>query len=260
MNFNFELILFYVTLISGVIALVDILYFSKKRVATDKMPVIMEYARAFFPVLLLVFILRSFLAEPFRIPSGSLMPTLLVGDFVLVNKYDYGIRLPVIHKKIIPIHDPKRGDIFVFRWPPDPSIDFIKRVIGIPGDHIDYVDKTLFVNGQKISQQTLKLTKDRDETGIYFDAEEKLENLFGVNHSIYEVPNEKNYDFHDIVVPAGMYFAMGDNRDKSADSRFWGFVPDENIVGKAIMTWMSWDSFADLLHKIRWNRIGKSIQ
>src|SRR5436190_1289131 len=138
MNFNFELILFYATIISGVIALIDVLFFAKKRRAAEqeKMPLIFDYARSFFPVLLIVFLLRSFLYEPFRIPSGSLEPTLLVGDFILVNKFDYGIRLPVLHKKIYATGDIKRGDIIVFRYPPDPSIDYIKRVIGLPGDHI----------------------------------------------------------------------------------------------------------------------------
>jgi signal peptidase I len=269
MNFNFELILFYAVLISGVIALFDILFLTKKRRAAFakktkqmkhppemKLPVIIDYARSFFPVLLLVFVLRSFLYEPFRIPSGSLEPTLLTGDFILVNKYDYGIRLPVIHKKIFHLNEPKRGDIIVFRWPPNPSIDFIKRVVGVPGDHISYINKTLYINGAQISQTFLQKTTDQDDDGDSGDVVEKQENLLGVKHSIYQNTNRPNDDFQDIVVPEGMYFAMGDNRDDSADSRYWGFVPEKNIVGKANMVWMSWDS-PD--HTVRWNRIGKLI-
>lgn len=261
MNFNFELILFYATLISGVIALFDVIFLAPKRKKNkkEKLPVIIDYARSFFPVLLIVFLLRSFLFEPFRIPSGSLEPTLLVGDFILVNKFDYGIRLPVIHKKVAAIGDLKRGDIIVFRYPPNPSIDYIKRVIGLPGDHISYIDKVLYVNGKKIPQELVKKTVDYSEDGLSWDVTQKQEDLFGVKHSIYQIPDKANDDFKDIVVPPGMYFAMGDNRDDSADSRYWGFVPDKNIIGKASVIWMSWDTNGDLLHKIRWNRLGTVI-
>ncbi len=256
MNFNFELILFYAVIISGVVALFDILFLAKKRKPSKKMPVIVDYARSFFPVLLLVFLLRSFLFEPFRIPSGSLKPTLDVGDLILVNKFDYGIRLPVIHKKIFAIHEPKRGDIMIFRNPYHPEVDFIKRVIGLPGDHIRYVNKTLYINGQKASQQFVQAKTDRDDSGMNVDVIEKQEDLLGVKHAIYQMQDHPNDDQKEIVVPKGMYFMMGDNRDGSADSRYWGFVPDENIVGKATLIWMSWDGYK---HNIRWNRIGKSI-
>lgn len=257
MNFNFELILFYATLICGVIALLDIIFWAKKREQAKKnMPVIIDYARAFFPVLLLVFLLRSFLYEPFRIPSGSLKPTLNIGDFILVNKYNYGIRLPVIHTKIFKINEPKRGDIMVFRWPPNPSVDFIKRVIGVPGDRISYIDKVLYVNGEKIPQSFVKNETDRDESGSTWNVLQKSEDFFGVKHDIFQSTDKAGEDFRDIVVPEGMYFAMGDNRDDSADSRFWGFVPEENIVGKATLVWMSWNSDK---HNVRWNRIGKQI-
>ncbi len=258
MNFNFELILFYAVVISGVISLFDIFFLAKKRQRAHKkkMPIIIDYARSFFPVLLLVFLLRSFLYEPFRIPSGSLKPTLDVGDLILVNKFDYGIRLPVIHKKIYLLGEPKRGDIMVFRCPYKPSVDFIKRVIGLPGDHISYINKTLYVNGQKALQQFVKNTTDRDDSGMNIDVIEKQEDFFGVKHAIYQMQNHPNDDVKDIVVPQGMYFVMGDNRDGSADSRYWGFVPDENIVGRAKLIWMSWDGFK---YTIRWSRIGKSI-
>lgn len=257
MNFNFELILFYATLICGVIALLDVIFWAKKRnQAQKKMPIIIDYARAFFPVLLLVFLLRSFLYEPFRIPSGSLKPTLDIGDFILVNKYDYGIRLPVIHTKIFTLNEPKRGDIFVFRWPPNTSVDFIKRVIGIPGDKISYINKVLYVNGEKIPQTFIENRVDHDESGSTWNVELKHENFFGVEHDIFQSPDKTSDDFHDVVVPEGMYFAMGDNRDDSADSRYWGFVPEENIVGRATRVWMSWDSDTNT---VRWRRIGKKI-
>ncbi|EKD73425.1 MAG: Signal peptidase I [uncultured bacterium] len=263
MNFNFELILFYATILCGVIALFDILFLAARRrrltSAEVKLPLIIDYARSFFPILLIVFFLRSFLYEPFRIPSGSLEPTLLIGDFILVNKFHYGIRLPVIHKKIYPVEEIKRGDIIVFRYPPKPSVDFIKRVIGIPGDHVSYLNKVLYINGKKAPQEFQQNTLDRDEDGLSLPVIQKQEDLLGVKHSIYQVSDKANDDFTNVVVPPGMYFAMGDNRDNSADSRYWGFVPDANIIGKANFVWMSWDSNADLLHKIRWNRIGSLI-
>ncbi len=258
MNFNFELILFYATLISGVIYLIDVIFFARHR-KTEKMPVIIDYARSFFPVLLIVFLLRSFLYEPFRIPSGSLEPTLLVGDFILVNKFDYGVRLPVVHRKIIPVGELKHGDIIVFRYPANPSLDFIKRVIGLPGDRISYIDKVLYVNGKKIPQEFEKNTIDHGPDDSSWSVVQKQEDLLGVKHAIFQIPERPSHDLKDIVVPPGMYFAMGDNRDDSADSRFWGFVPDKNIIGKASAIWMSWDGNADWLHKIRWRRIGSVI-
>jgi signal peptidase I len=269
MNFNFELILFYAVLISGLITLFDKCFLKKKRELAyeqqtkglasppeKKLPIIIDYAYSFFPVLLLVFFLRSFLYEPFRIPSGSLEPTLLIGDFIVVNKFDYGIRLPVLHKKIFKLSDPKRGDIIVFRWPVNPSIDFIKRVIGIPGDHIKYIDKVLYVNGQKIPQDAGFSTQHRNDSGEVQAVIQKQEDLLGVKHDIYQIAEASSTDFNDIVVPEGMYFAMGDNRDNSADSRYWGFVPDKNIVGKASVTWLSWDSQQ---HNIRWKRFGAGV-
>lgn len=258
MNFNFELILFYATVVTGVIALFDVIFLARRRVANSKeMPIVIDYARAFFPVLLLVFILRSFLFEPFRIPSGSLEPTLMKGDFILVNKFDYGVRLPVIHKKLWNYDEPKRGDIIVFRYPPNPSIDFIKRVIGVPGDKIDYVNKTIFVNGTPVSQAVLGQQQIRDDEDHPWQAQKRTEDLLGVKHDIYIDPTRKAQDFRDIVVPPHLYFVMGDNRDNSLDSRYWGFVPEHNIVGKGIMVWMSWAGIDDGV--IRWKRIGERI-
>jgi len=262
MNFNFELILFYATVVTGCIALFDIVFLAPKRKLVQigksamKLPIIIDYARSFFPVLLIVFLLRSFLFEPFRIPSGSLEPTLLMGDFILVNKFDYGIRLPVVHKKIIGNSIPARGDIMVFRWPPNPSYDFIKRVIGLPGDKISYINKELYVNGQKISQDFLQKSMARGENGDEWEALEKNEDLLGVKHHIFVDSTKIGRDFRDIVVPEGMYFVMGDNRDDSADSRYWGFVPDKNIVGKAVLVWLSWDG---MKKNLRFNRMGTLI-
>ncbi len=269
MNFDFELILFWVTVVSGCVYLFDCIFLKRrrKRLAAVKHKQIkpsalIEFANAVFPIFLIVFILRSFLFEPFRIPTGSLEPTLLMGDFILANKYAYGIRLPVIHQKIVDINNPKRGDIIVFHWPPDPSYYFIKRVIGLPGDHIDYVDKVLTINGKQMSQI---VTADGakfalQENGLRINVVQKEENLVDLKHQIYQEPAKVGYNFQNIVVPEGMYLVMGDNRDDSADSRYWGFVPDENIVGKAEIIWMSWNPFADLgWQKIRWQRIGRWV-
>lgn len=264
MNFDFELILFYATAISGLLCLIDILFFAPRRKRIYQragkneasLPIIFDYAYSFFPVLLIVFLLRSFLYEPFRIPSGSLEPTLTKGDFIVVNKYDYGVRLPVLHKKIFGDGEPQRGDIIVFRWPPNTSYDFIKRVIGVPGDHIKYINKELYVNGTKIAQTDLGKSETADEIGDRWVANKKSEDLLGVKHDIYLDPLKTSQDYQDIVVPEGMYFVMGDNRDNSADSRYWGFVPDKNIIGKAVMVWLSWDGAN---HTVRWNRIGKLI-
>lgn len=254
MNFNFELILFYATLITGLIYLFDVIFLARKR--QGKQPILIDYSRSFFPVLLIVFILRSFLFEPFRIPTGSLEPSLLIGDFIILNKFDYGIRLPVLQKEIIKIGKPKRGDIMVFRWPPDPSYYFIKRVIGLPGDKISYINKELTINGEKIPQEFLKKSMATDGNGTEWSVMENQENLLGVKHNIFVDPARTGRDYKDIVVPEGMYFVMGDNRDDSEDSRYWGFVPDKNVVGKAVLIWMSWDSGNT---NIRWGRLGKSI-
>ncbi len=249
---NFAFWLFITCVITGVISLLDILYFAKHRATDTKPGFIIENSRSFFPILLLVFLLRSFLIEPFRIPSGSLEPTLLVGDFVATNKYIYGIRIPIIEKKIINISSPKTGDIIVFRWTPDPTIDYIKRVIGVPGDVVEYQDKILKINGVEAKQKFLKYTTDPssgESVGEY------IENLNGVKHRIFKKINDPAVDFK-VTVPKNSYFVMGDNRDASSDSRFWGFVEDDYIRAKALITWFSWDSKE---HSVRWNRIGRVI-
>ncbi len=272
---DFETILVLLTFISGLLALLDKVFFAPKRLAkvvalkqqkeealvmdmhkAEKVPLVFEYSRSLFPVFLIVLLLRSFVFEPFRIPSGSLKPTLQIGDFLLVNKFTYGLRLPVLHNKFLKIGEPQRGDIVVFRWPPNPHIDYIKRIIGVPGDKVSYINKQLTINGKPVPQTFVKDATDSDPGKSPWPVVEKSENLLGVKHEIYQRPNVPAYDFNDIVVPEGYYFAMGDNRDDSADSRYWGFVPEKNIVGKASYIWFSWNSDDT---SVRWRRIGQSI-
>lgn len=254
---NFELILTLIVILTGIIALLDCLVLARRRkINGQKQSLLVEYSRSFFPVLLFVFIIRSFLIEPFQIPSGSLKPSLLVGDFVLTNKFTYGLRLPVIGTKIVNISQPKRGDIIVLRWPPDPSIYYIKRLIGLPGDHISYKDKILIINGKPQPQTFEKYATDQGETGNTWPVEQKQENLSGLQHAIYIRADVPSDDFEDLVVPAGHYFMMGDNRDDSFDSRGWGFVPDKNIIGKAMLVWFSWNKEQ---HHVRWDRLGLTI-
>lgn len=249
---NFALVLVILSFLSGVIALLDILFWAPKRPANQKPGRIIEYSRSFFPVFFTVLLLRSFLIEPFRIPSGSLEPTLLVGDFLAVNKFVYGFRLPVLNHKIIPISNPKTGDIAVFRWPPDPSYNYIKRVIGVPGDKVAYHNKILTINGKPINQTFVEYTTDESSGRA---VTKYRENLNGVVHDIYIRPDVSAFDF-EVEVPAGQYFMMGDNRDDSADSRFWGFVSDKDIMGKAFLVWMSWNGKTD---RIRWSKLGNLI-
>ncbi|KTD23568.1 signal peptidase I (lepB-1) [Legionella lansingensis] len=249
---NFALLLVILSLVSGFVYLLDVLYFAKRRKPEEKPGRIIEYSRSFFPVFVLVLILRSFLVEPFRIPSGSLEPTLLVGDFVAVNKFAYGLRLPVLETKIMRVSNPKTGDVAVFRWPPDPSYDYIKRVIGVPGDKVSYHNKVLSINGKTMKQTFVEYTTD--ESSGHAVAKYR-ENLNGVVHDIYIRPDVPADDF-DVVVPPGQYFMMGDNRDDSADSRFWGFTPNEYLRGRAFLVWMSWNGKTD---SIRWSKIGRLI-
>jgi signal peptidase I len=214
----------------------------------------LDWTAGLFPVILVVFLLRSFLFEPFKIPSGSMIPTLLVGDLILVNKFHYGVRLPVINKKIIDNNAVQRGDVMVFRYPVDPRQDYIKRVVGLPGDEVSYVNQKLSVNGQPVDTKALEEFYDEDSLRYSPQFSEKLG---AVEHRILVEPQRQAYYGPDpkrfpmaencrytaegvtCKVPAGHYFMMGDNRDNSQDSRFWGFVPDENIVGKAFFVWMN---------------------
>jgi signal peptidase I len=216
----------------------------------------LDWTAGLFPVILVVFLLRSFLFEPFKIPSGSMVPTLLIGDLILVNKYHYGIRLPVLNKKIIPLNDPQRGDVMVFRYPANPSVDYIKRVVGVPGDEVAYLNQKLYLNGHLVQEQALPDFYDEDSQRYFKQFNEKLGT---VDHHILVEPQRPSYirsndafPFKEncryssegvtCKVPVGHYFMMGDNRDNSEDSRFWGFVPDQNIVGKAFFVWMNFGS------------------
>ncbi len=249
---NFALILLVLASASGIVYLADILLWAKKRKPGQDPNRLIEYSRAFFPIFFIVLLLRSFLMEPFRIPSGSLEPTLLIGDFLLVNKFAYGVRLPVWETKVINISHPKTGEIAVFRWPPDPSMDFIKRVIGVPGDKIRYHNKVLTINGIEMKQTFVEYTTDESSGNT---VSKYRENLDGIEHDIYVRPDVPAIDV-DVTVPTGQYFMMGDNRDNSADSRFWGFVSDEYLRGKATLIWMSWNSKT---YTVRWNRLGRMI-
>ena len=246
---NFALFMLVALLLTGAIWLLDIVWLGKSRDSGAKEPLLVEYSKSFFPVILAVFMIRSFLVEPFKIPSGSMMPTLLVGDFILVNKFTYGLRVPVINNTFKEMKHPQRGEVMVFRFPKDPSLDYIKRVVGLPGDKIEYRDKQIFVNGQSVAQQ---------ENGYYeyvapglnqLSLRRMREQLGEHNHDILIDDSNPVLD-GEITVPEGQYFVMGDNRDNSNDSRFWGFVPDSNVVGKAFLIWWNFDKLG---------RIGTSI-
>jgi len=242
MDFDFEFFLLLFTVLTG---LIWGGYLFIKRNSDDKIaakePVLVEFSRSFFPIVLIVLILRSFIVEPFRIPSGSMMPTLLIGDFILVNKFSYGIRVPAFHNKLVPIGAPERGDIVVFRFPRDPSVDYIKRVVGLPGDRIGYFNKQLFINEKKVKTTSL---------GRYTGVGKGI-NMTGSMHALEEFSAEHTHSIlklrgqtgvqGEYVVPEAHYFVMGDNRDNSNDSRFWGTVPEQNLVGRAFLIWMNWD-------------------
>ncbi len=259
---DLEFWLVFITFLTGAIWLVYWLLNLKRGKNTKDTkkdePVIVEYAKSFFPVLLLVVFLRSFVAEPFRIPSGSMMPTLEVGDFILVNKFAYGVRLPVFRTKIFSNNDPKRGDVFVFRYPDRPWQNFIKRVVGVPGDIIRWQADKLYINGQLVINEETGDYDAVDQSGDKRDARRHKEDLMGVEHDIIFYPQYyKDFDqSREITVPEGKYFAMGDNRFGSHDSRFWGFVPEENLVGKAMIIWMHYAGNND---GIELSRIGTSI-
>ena len=293
MDFNFALLLFVLTLFTGCFWVCDIFIFRKQRrteaeiaalnfdrtlaasleasygpdeVVRQRQATIdarlrepwwIEWTAGFFPVIVIVFSLRSFLVEPFRIPSGSMIPTLLVGDFILVNKFTYGIRLPIINKKIIALNDPQRGDVMVFKHPPNPTVDFIKRVVGVPGDKVVYQNKKLTINGQPLPIQALPDFYDKERVSYSKQFSEKLgdteHRILNDDYRppyvdrVLDFPNRQNCTYNNAgfscTVPAGHYFMMGDNRDNSEDSRVWGFVPDANVVGKAFLVWMN---FSDI--------------
>lgn len=256
----FEKVLFGLTCLAAIILFVNRFVFknryNKKNPQPEPLPV--DYARSFFPVLLAVFLLRAFIVEPFRIPSGSMLPTLEIGDFLLVNKFEYGLRLPITYQKVLPLKNPKRGDIIVFRFPRDKRINYIKRVVGLPGDVVEYRNKRLFVNQQEVAvipEQEYQFVDARRSTHKVGQYQASLDN--GAQYSVLLNPLRPPSRPRRWVVPEGQYFAMGDNRDHSADSREWGFVPDENIVGKAFFIWFHWDTVTD--RGVDWSRIGEDI-
>jgi signal peptidase I len=263
----FEIVLVTLTLFTGLVWLLDKLYFARRRAARAGLldgdePVVIDYSKAFFPVLAIVLILRSFVAEPFRIPSNSMMPTLLTGDFILVNKVAYGLRLPITNKKFLPIGEPQRGDVVVFHFPgrspddPNKGVDFIKRVIGLPGDRIGYHDNQVTVNGTPVAYDDIGTYVGRGHGAEMTGKMELRENLPGRPHSVLESapspfmdPGEGDWE-----VPPGNYFVMGDNRKNSDDSRYWGVLPERQLRGKAFLIWMSWDG------GLEYHRIGTSIR
>ena len=277
---DFSLILFLALVLTGAIILVDRVFLAPGRRAAataggavldeegreparskaSTMPLVVEYARAFFPVILLVFVLRSFVVEPFRIPSGSMYPTLHIGDFILVNKFHYGVRAPVLNVKLFDVFEPERGEVMVFRYPHDPKVNFIKRIVGVPGDVIRYENKRLFINDEPLDFAYHGVYMLPRRNGAARTRTEQYSEVLGAStHYVLNDPGAAPRDTRGrgIRVPEGKYFVMGDNRDHSNDSRFWGFVPEENIVGKAFFIWFSWDSVDD--GGINWKRIGYDI-
>lgn len=263
MTFDFPLILLSVIVFSGVVVLVDFIFCLFKRekfLEKKKRPIIIEYARAFFPVLLLVFCIRSFLFQPYRVPTGSLEPTVMPGDFILVNQFDYGLRFPVWDKKLFSVDEPKRGQIALLSYPVDHTFTFVKRVVGLPGDHISYINKVLYINGKKQPQQYIGTVTRLNDFGQLTTYQKYQEDLNGVKHDIFVRPDMPAENFYNLVVPKNEYFVMGDNRDESDDSRYWGFVPEKNLVGRAMIIWMSWDPHAAHWYDyIRWHRIGNKL-
>jgi signal peptidase I len=257
MDFDFNLILVPATLFFIAVWLLDKFVFKQRATkGRGNENFIITWAYDFWPVLAVVMVLRSFLYEPFNIPSDSMVPTLETGDFILVNKFEYGVRLPIINSKIIDVGSPERGEVAVFRYPPQPSISYIKRIVGLPGDHIVYDHGQLSINGEKVTKTPIQFSREKDSldtpTSIYHQETLgthtfTMRELEGVNVArqapfLNYVDNGKysaeNGLYWEVKVPEGHYFAMGDNRDQSADSRFWGFVPEENLTGRAFYIWM----------------------
>jgi signal peptidase I len=260
--FDFSFVLVTATVLTGLIWGLDTWVFRRRRLqaaapadaASVAEPVVVEYARSFFPIILIVLMIRSFLFEPFRIPSDSMMPTLLDGDFIFVNKFTYGLRLPVVNTKIVALGDPQRGDVVVFRLPSDPATNYIKRLVGLPGDHIVVRDKRVYVNDVLQDVRLDGMFEPFNSTPL---AQVGVESLGDREHRTLYIAERPSVDFDD-VVPAGHYFFMGDNRDNSRDSRFpeVGFVPADNVVGRAVRIWLNWN----LPHAPIWGRIGSAIR
>lgn len=247
---DFTLLLVLLTAFTGLVFLIDSLFLRQRRmdravqkeIQRPRDPVLIEYSRSLFPILLIVLLFRSFLFEPFKIPSGSMIPSLLVGDFIVVNKFAYGLRLPVLNTKFLSVGEPERGEVVVFRYPVDPSVNFIKRLVGLPGDTIAYRNKRLFINGEplEMEQQGRYSSSEVKCATPRTDANRYLETLGEVTHEvlIHENSGSKSGQW---TVPDGHYFLMGDNRDRSNDSREWGFVPEDHLMGRAVGIWLNFD-------------------
>lgn len=250
---DFALILVVLTAASGFVWALDAMLLRPRREVGAREPVVVEYARSFFPVLLLVLLVRSFLFEPFRIPSSSMMPTLLIGDFIFVNKFTYGLRLPVLNTKIVEIGTPKRGDVIVFRLPSDPATNYIKRLVGLPGDTIRYAGRKIYVNDQPVPIAPEGIYDGAGQPGSLLLREQ----LGDAEHQVLLLPGQGSVEGI-FVVPEGHYFMMGDNRDNSRDSRYAGvgFIPEGHIVGRAVRIWMNWD----FPRMPDWSRIGHSVR
>ena len=271
----FETILVVLTLLTGIIWLADKLFFAKRRAARggllDEEPVLVDYSRAFFPVLAIVLILRSFIAEPYKIPSASMMPNLLIGDFILVNKFSYGLRLPINNHKFVAIGEPKRGDVVVFKPPHDPQNNWIKRVIGLPGDKITFQGNALTINGQPLTYKELGTYSGRGVAMGTQSAALLQEDLLGRPHTILE-GLDRHVGEGEWLVPQGHYFVMGDNRDNSEDGRLWpeygadgqllpnhNFLPEQNLRGKAFLIWLNCEGWF-CKNSFDPSRIGTRIQ
>lgn len=262
MVWNFLNLLTLLTIFSGIIVIVDVIwcqcFLLRPQETRQAYPWVIEYARSFFPILLLVLIVRAFLIQPYRVPTGSLEPTIMPGDFILVNQYDYGLHWPLTGYLIFPKKTdlqqrPQRGQIALFNWPVNPAVTFVKRVIGLPGDRISYLNKVFYINGKKMNQTFIKNTVSHSSKETSCVVQEYEEDLEGIKHRIFIKPTAAAQDFENLLVPKDQYLVIGDNRDDSNDSRIWGFVPLEDFMGRALFIWMSWDRKT---HRIRWQRIG----
>lgn len=256
-NFDFPFYLTLLVIVTGILTFLDKFFFEKKReVLGKKQPWYFDYSRSFFPALLIVLIIRSFIVQPYRVPTGSLEPTVMPGDFIIVEQYAYGLRLPVLQKKIYNVGEPKRGDIALFYYPEDTSVRFIKRVIGLPGDHVVYKNKVLTINGKEMKQVVLGPAMNEDPDELPKPVIRKREFLEGIQHDIFISEDRGWFQEFDVTVQPHHYFMMGDNRDYSADSRYWGTVPEEYLIGRAVAIWLSWDSNKT---RVRWDRLFTEI-
>ena len=246
--FDFTLLLVLATFLTGLISL-----FSYLKYFTDNFPIISDFSKSIFPILFIVLFLRSFIIEPYRIPSGSMIPTLVVGDFILVKKYQYGIKLPLSNQLVFPNKQPQYGDIIVFQYPLNKKISYIKRVVALPGDRINYINKNILINGKKVSHSNVSSHKiSKFDTGNGKILKEKL---FNNTHMILVDKSDFGQDFS-YIVPKDSYFVLGDNSDNSNDSRYWGPVHKDNIIGEAFLIWMFWNSDSEYSLS---DRIGTSL-